>query len=86
MNTKMLYKTDTSSFEKWTDEPLLPSNRKAMMNLLHYFAQIKNSGKINHDQFNALVKITLSNYIEIETGKRIFELVNAKIDRLFKNY
>ena len=82
----MLYKTDTSSFEKWANEPLVPSNRKAMMNLLHYFSQIKNSGKINHDQFNALVKITLANYIEIETEERIFEVVNAKIDRLFKNY
>jgi hypothetical protein len=86
MNTKMLDKTYPPSPEKWASESSNLSNRKAMMNLLHYFFQIKNSGKISQDQFSALVQITLSNFVEIEVEKRIYETINAKIDRLFKNH
>ena len=82
----MLNIINTSGSDKRLNDSLHQNSHQAMMNLLRYFSQIKNSGKINHDQFNALVKITLANYIEIETGKRIFEVVNSKIDRLFKNY
>ncbi len=58
-------------------------NKTTLKELVNYIVKLKNDNIINDKQFNDLIYLTCSNFIDNEIDSRIGAYINNKINFLF---